>query len=174
VSRRRLGNGGLVITHEDISERERLYARIEAQNEQLDAALNNMVQGLAMFDADERVIIANRRFGEMYGMSPEEINPGTPLREIVARRIVLGLYQGHSVEDIMRVMRERLSRKTPSYLMSSLADGRSILVSIQPRAAGGWVTTHQDVTEKRRAEAQLEHLARHEFEFIVGSGARLN
>ena len=76
VTYRRTANGGLVITHEDITAREQLNAtaraaasllkaqeeRLKAQNVQLDAALNNMVQGLAMFDADMRIVIANDRY----------------------------------------------------------------------------------------------------------------
>ena len=69
-------------THEDITEREKLNARLEqqnkllkqqeeklrAQNVQLDAALNNMLQGLAMFDAEQRLVMCNKRYAEMYGL----------------------------------------------------------------------------------------------------------
>ena len=74
VARRIMADGGLVVTHEDITERERLNARLEEQHEllktqeeklrlqnlQLDAALNNMVQGLAMYDADQRLALATQ------------------------------------------------------------------------------------------------------------------
>ena len=53
----------------------------------LDAALNSMSQGLAMFDADERVVIANDRFAEMYGQTPEQVKPGTTLRQILDLRV---------------------------------------------------------------------------------------
>ena len=82
VARRRMADGGLVVTHEDITERERLNARLEEQHEllkaqeeklrsqnlQLDAALNNMVQGLAMYDADQRLVLYNKRYVEIYGI----------------------------------------------------------------------------------------------------------
>jgi PAS domain-containing protein len=77
-------NGGRIVTHEDITERQRLNARLQqqhqhlrqqeeklrAQNIQLDVALNNMSQGLCLFDADQRVVIANRRYADIYGISP--------------------------------------------------------------------------------------------------------
>jgi len=75
-------NGGRIVTHEDITERQRLNARLQqqhqhlrqqaeklrAQNIQLDVALNNMSQGLCLFDANQHVVIANRRYAEMYGI----------------------------------------------------------------------------------------------------------
>ena len=78
----RRADGGRVVTHEDITDRQRLSGQLAAQNErlreqeeklqinnlQLDAALNNMVQGLAMFDADQRIVVANDRYAEMYGL----------------------------------------------------------------------------------------------------------
>ena len=79
-----MANGGPLVTHEDITEREKLNAQLEqqhellkeqeeklqAQNLQLDAALNNMAQGLAMFDAEQRLVVCNGRYAEMYGLCP--------------------------------------------------------------------------------------------------------
>ena len=62
---------------------------LKAQNQLLDAALSNMVQGLAMFDAEQRVVVANERFAEMYGQRPEDVVPGTPLRKIIEHRIAI-------------------------------------------------------------------------------------
>ena len=103
-------DGGLLSTHEDISEREQLSSRITRQNElliereqelnvrneQLDAALNNMLQGLAMYDSQCRLVMCNRRYAEMYGLSPEQVKPGTPLRVIIEHRIARGEFRGKS------------------------------------------------------------------------------
>ena len=59
---------------------------------QLDAALNNMVQGLAMFDAEHRLVLANRRYAEMYGLTPEQVKPGTTLRQIIEHRVAKGYF----------------------------------------------------------------------------------
>ena len=74
---------------------------LKAQNAKLDAALSNMFQGLAMFDAEQRVVIANDRFAEMYGQSPEEVRPGTPLRKIIEQRIASGHYVGTTADEVL-------------------------------------------------------------------------
>ena len=170
-------DGGWVATHEDVTASRRIEAalaqsnrdleqrnkamhqqdeKLRAQNVKLDAALSNMFQGLAMFDADERVVIANDRFAEMYGLQPALVQPGTPLRDIVQHRIASGLYVGTTAEEVVQRMRERVARKKVSHMTATLGDGRTVAVSIQPRCDGGWVTTHQDITEHQKLHARLE------------------
>ena len=163
VRRRPIADGGLISTHEDITERESLNARLEEQHFKLDAALANMWQGLAMFGPDERIIIANDRFAEMYGQTLDQVKPGTPLRDIIAHRIASGLYRGTTVDEVVDRMRARVARMKESHMTSQMGDGRTITVSIQPRPDGGWVTTHQDISEreglKNRLDAALSHMA---------------
>ena len=83
VLRRPMPDGGLVSTHEDVTIRENLSDRLEQQNEQLDAALNNMSQGLAMFDKEQRLIVCNERYAKMYGLTAEQVKPGTTVRQIL-------------------------------------------------------------------------------------------
>ena len=104
---------------DDVTDQERLNARLEAQNalltqsqekltvqnEQLDAALANMVQGLAMFDADERLVLANDRYAELYGLRRAELKPGMTLRQIIELRIDRGLYPGTSADEVLTEMR---------------------------------------------------------------------
>ena len=176
VSRRRTANGGRVVTHEDITEREQLNARMEqqnvllkeheeklqTQNVVLDAALNNMVQGLAMFDAEERLVICNKRYAEMYGLTSEQAKPGTSLQSIIEYRIARGEFPGKTAEELMRSMRKRLGANKTADYVSKLGDGRHIAVAVQPMAAGGTVTTHYDITAQRRTEAKIEHMALHD------------
>ena len=96
VSIRPRPDGGWVTTHQDVTERENLNAelaqqnellrqredQLKAHNEQFDAALKNMSQGLCMFDAEQRVVIANARFAQMYGLKLEQVRPGTRARLI--------------------------------------------------------------------------------------------
>ena len=116
---------GIVYALDDLTEWEQLAARLEAQNEllkqreeslktqngQLDAALTNMLQGLAMFDAQERLVLANARYAELFGLTPAEATPGTTLREIIERRAAKGLYpdtdRGQSVGRIAAAHRAR-------------------------------------------------------------------
>ena len=176
VLRRRTANGGRVITHEDITERQRLQARLEQQNArlkeqeerltsqnlQLDAALNNMLQGLAMYDGDYRLVICNRRYAEMYGLSPEQVKPGTPLREIIEQRIAHGEFHDKNADDLVRERMERVAGQRTAQYINELSDGRHIAVSTQPMAGGGTVTTHHDITEQRRSEAKIAHMALHD------------
>ena len=176
VSRRRLARGGRVVTHEDITERQRLNARLEQQNAQLkeqeerlrhqnvqlDAALNNMVQGLAMYDSQQRLVICNKRYGEMYGLSPEQVKPGTTFREIVEHRVARGAFPGKSADQLLQERAERVSGNRVAQYVNELSDGRHIAVSTQPMPAGGTVTTHHDITEQRRSEAKIAHMALHD------------
>jgi diguanylate cyclase (GGDEF)-like protein len=169
-------SGGWVVTLHDVTDREKLNARLEEQNQllttheeklraqnlQLDAALNNMVQGLAMFDAEHRLVMANARYAEMYGLTPEELKPGTTLRRIIEHRIAKGCHPGKTADDMLRSMLGRAPGKTPAQYTSALHDGRYITVSVQPTADGGTVTTHHDITEQRRSEAKIAHMALHD------------
>ena len=126
VTRRSMANGGRLVTHEDITERQKLHARLEqqhklleaqeeklrSQNLQLDAALNNIVQGLAMFDAEQRLILCNRRYGEIYGLSAEQAKLGITLQEIIEHRLGNGLGSeksspGHRGRHIAQTRRRR-------------------------------------------------------------------
>jgi diguanylate cyclase (GGDEF)-like protein/PAS domain S-box-containing protein len=176
VSYRKTANGGHVFTHQDITERQRLNAQLEQQhlllkqqeeklrlkNVQLDAALNNMVQGLAMFDAELRVVIANNRYAEIYGLSAEQVAPGTTLRQILECRIANGCCPGKAADEMLDSMLGRTAGKTYSHYTTRLIDSRCIAVSLQKMADGGTVTTHQDITEQRRSEAKIVHMALHD------------
>jgi diguanylate cyclase (GGDEF)-like protein len=176
VLRRPIPGGGVVSTHEDVTEREKLNAELErqhllvkqqeerlrVQNLQLDAALNNMVQGLAMFDADLRVVLVNNRYAEIYGLRAEQSAPGTPLLEIYQSRIVSGTCCGKTAEQMLETMLARTSDRDDTEYISPLSDGRQIAVSVQRMANGGIVTTHQDITDQRRSEAKIVHMALHD------------
>ncbi len=137
-------------------------AQLQAQNLHLDAALNNMVQGLAMFDPGHRLVIANARYAEMYGLTPEEVAPGTTLKQILEHRMAKGYLAGSSSDEVLDSMLSRTHGKMAAQYTSSLHDGRYITVSVQPMADGGTVTTHQDITEQRRSEAKIAHMALHD------------
>ncbi len=169
VGYRRTANGGHVITHQDITERQKLNARLEQQEEklrlqnmQLDAALNNMVQGLVMFDAEQRVVLANHRFAEIYGLTADQVSPGTTMLEIYQSRIGSGTCCGKTAEQMLNTMLARTSGQDDTQYISPLTDGRHIAVSTQRMADGGMVTTHQDITDQRRSEAKIVHMALHD------------
>jgi diguanylate cyclase (GGDEF)-like protein/PAS domain S-box-containing protein len=134
---------------------------LQAQNLRFDAALNNMSQALLMFDSSARLVISNNRYQDMYGLSAEIVKPGCLLRELLLHRRDNDTFADDLdsyIENLMAVIAEG---KTYSQLVE-LPDGRTISVLNHPMAGGGWVATHEDITERRRAEKQIAHMARHD------------
>ena len=127
---------------------------LRAQNEKFDAALDNMLQGLAMFDTEQQLIVCNRRYAEMYGLTPEQVKPGTTVRQIFEYRLANGFYHVKDTESFVgswtRGFGEVSSR------IQELADGRIINVSRHQMANGGRLVTHEDVTERQKLHAQLK------------------
>jgi PAS domain-containing protein len=127
--------------------------KLRAQNIQLDVALNNMSQGLCLFDANQHVVIANRRYAEMYGISPDLLQEGTSLQQILEARARVGLYDNDAArrwaQDGLRDAHKEAADIVP------LSDGRFVCVVRRQVAGGGLVSTHEDVTERERLREQL-------------------
>ncbi len=152
-----MAGGGWVATHEDISEQVFAKRVIEKQKLQLDAALENMSQGLCMFDASQRLIVCNKRYAELYGLNDEQIEPGTSLRAILEHRIV----RGSAPEDHESYLKDRLNEVSinqPYQIVNRLRDGRYVSVVHRPMPGGGWVATHEDVTEANAREESFRLL----------------
>ena len=136
-------------------------AELRAQNLRFDAALSHMSQALLMFDSSGRLVICNQRYIEMYRLSPEEVMPGRTIRELLELRTKSGTFSGDFDQYMRRLQRTIAQGKRRSFF-SELPDGRTIAISIQPIADGGLVATHEDITERRLAEQQIAHMARHD------------
>ena len=154
--------GGWVGTHEDVTERQKLAVMVATQNVQLDTALNNMVQGLAMFDAAYKLVLCNQRYREIYGFTPAQAKPGASLQELIELRMRDGLQSDRTAADIVDLMLRHRDDAQLKQFHNDLSDGRCIAVTVQPMPNGGTVTTHQDITEQRRSEAKIAHMARHD------------
>ncbi len=134
---------------------------LQAQNMRIDAALSNMSQGLAMYDADGRLVICNQRFIAMYRYNAADIQPGLPLLDLIRLRVANGTFTGNA-EHYVRDLRARLAAGQANTQFVELDDGRTISIVRQPMPGGGWVATHEDVTERRQAEMRIAHMARHD------------
>jgi diguanylate cyclase (GGDEF)-like protein len=134
----------------------------ELDRERLDAAISNMPIGLSMYDTKRRLIICNARYAEMYQLPPELTRPGTPLERILDERVRTGIFVGTSSNQFIENTMALTERAEPALQLAELRDGRSVSIRYQPMHGGGWVSTHEDVTERRRAEARIHHLARHD------------
>jgi diguanylate cyclase (GGDEF)-like protein len=135
--------------------------KLEQANVRVDAALNNMSQGLCMFDKDERIVVCYERYLRLYGLSPDVVKSGCTLRELLEHRKGVGNFFG-SPEQYIIDLRARLAQEKNAYFTTHLRDGRVIAVHSQPVAGGGWLATHDDITERQRSEAQIAHMARHD------------
>ena len=134
---------------------ERKSAELRTQNLRFDAALQNMSQGLSMFDRDGRLIVCNDRYAQVYGL-PAALKPGTTLKQILEHRVASGTYEGPTPEGyVAKRLAVALQRK-PIDTIGELNNGRIIAVSHRPIADGSWVATHEDITSRRRSEKELE------------------
>jgi diguanylate cyclase (GGDEF)-like protein len=139
----------------------RSEAEINVQYERMNIAVNNMPQGLCMFDAEQNLIISNQRYADIYGINPSECQPGTPLRAILERRAAATTNPVGS-EIYVRELLAAVRVDKAWYRTNELADGRVIAVSHLPMPNGGSLATHEDITERRKAEARIEHLAHYD------------
>jgi diguanylate cyclase (GGDEF)-like protein/PAS domain S-box-containing protein len=131
-------------------------AQLQARNLQFDAALNNMTQGLTMFDTAGRLVVCNARYLQMYGLSPDIIKLGCTVRDLVHQRIAAGTFFSVDPEKYIADLTAAMTKKNPISTTMDLTDGRVITVISQPIAeGGGWLVTHEDITEQRRAEQEL-------------------
>jgi diguanylate cyclase (GGDEF)-like protein/PAS domain S-box-containing protein len=135
-------------------------AEIARQAERLQTALANMSQGLCMFDRDQRIVVANQRYAEMYGLKPDQLKPGTTLREVLEARIANGVYGPIEAKQFIEAGVASFHDEVREIL--HLSDGRFVSVLRLPMADGGLISTHEDITERQKAEARITHLAHHD------------
>lgn len=128
---------------------------ISVQNLRFESALNNMTQGLSFFDGQERLIVCNKRYLEMYGLDPRRVQPGISLSEIIDMRYESGACPKISRQEYLAWRRQVGAADRPSETVHELKDGRVYAVHYQPMAHGAWVATTDDITERQRLSDQL-------------------
>jgi diguanylate cyclase (GGDEF)-like protein len=133
--------------------------RLRLEKQRLDTAVNNMTQGLLLFDSSRRLVVCNHRYIEMYGLSAEVVRPGCTFREVIAHRKATGSFVDDVDAYCARILRDIGLRQA---MTITIPDGRSIQIVNEPLADGGWVATHEDITERTRAEQRITHLAHYD------------
>ena len=129
-----------------------LFARrLERMTEHMRTAMDSMTQGLSMFDAAERLVVCNAQYYKMYELTPDDVKPGSTLSEVLAKRAAKGTFSldPHRYREDFLIA-YRAGRTTVTEIKS--AGGRLYLITNHPIRGGGWVTTHEDITERREAE----------------------
>src|SRR5205807_6127753 len=123
--------------------------------DRFDTALNNMTQGLCFFDGEQRLIVCNRRYFDMYGLARDCVKPGMSLRDIVTLRFEAGSFPAMTTEEYL-VWRDRLAVSNEAHdSVVELANGRVFRICHRPMPDGGWVATHEDITTQYQAERAL-------------------
>jgi methyl-accepting chemotaxis protein len=127
---------------------------------QLTTALDNMSQGLCMFDAAQRLVLCNESYLRMYDLSPEVVKPGCTLRQLLQYRIKRGAFTADPERYIAQLM-ATLAQGKPTHQVVETGD-RAVAMVNTPMADGGWVVTHEDVTAQHKAEKQRASMSEQE------------
>lgn len=140
---------------------------LREQNERFSAAVENMSHGLCMFDADERMIICNRHYLDIFCLDPAIVRPGIRFFDILQHSVDTGV-ASHSAGELYAIRKPYIDGARPSTYEEKLSDGRIIDISHRPLAQGGWVSIYEDITEQRRAELELKEQHRR-FDAALGN-----
>jgi diguanylate cyclase (GGDEF)-like protein/PAS domain S-box-containing protein len=182
VTNTAISGGGWVAIHEDITERvgdeEALFnqaAELARTNLRFNTALSTMKQGLSVFDERKRLVVWNKRFAELYDVPEKFLKVGTAYEDIMADRFARGILKVDvAPEQVEAKIAEFASMARDAHRIDELADGRFVLLTRQPMPGGGWLSIMEDITERRRAEAEIVHLARHDALTGLPNRARFN
>ena len=132
---------------------------LQTQYRRLDVAVSNMKQALLLFDKSERLVVCNKRYAEMFGLSPDVVKQGCKFRDLIQHRKDTGSYVG-DVEVYCNFVRQSLTSAQRMENTIETPDGRWMQIINQPLPEGGWVATIEDVTEQRLSEQRTEYLAK--------------
>lgn len=142
----------------ELQERE---SELRAQNVRFQAAIDNMSQGLLLLDGEGLVLVCNERYRALYRLGPDDVRPGIPLAEILSNRLRLGTFIGDPEKHAATLIAEFASGHVSSRTLD-IGDGRTIAISNRIMPGAGWVSTHEDITERQRSEKQIAHMAHHD------------
>ncbi len=129
--------------------------RLESEKHRLDTALNNMTQGLVLYDASARIVICNQRYLDMYRLSTDVAKPGCHFYDLIRHRQETGSFDGDVDAFCSNIMRNLAQGKITHTIMET-GDGRCALVVNKPLAQGGWVATIEDITERQNLERERD------------------
>jgi methyl-accepting chemotaxis protein len=136
-------------------------SRLSWQKQRLATALDNMSQGLCLYDSAERLRLCNKRYIEMYGFSRDVVKPGCTLRDVLEYRVALGTLVGDAESYRANLVASIRAGKSTNNVLNS-GNGRIISVINRPTGDGGWVGTHEDITERQQIQKEREEMAARE------------
>src|SRR5580698_1485729 len=134
--------------------------RLALEKLRLDTAVSHMSQGLTLFDRSERLVIRNQRYLEIYGLPAEAVKPGCSLREVMAVRMQAGSRQNEDLDEVCSRIRDSVA--VGRVVVTRAPNGRSVQITHRRVEGGGWVTTHEDITDRKQSEDRIAYLAHYD------------
>lgn len=162
VSRSPTQEGGVILVYSDITGLKQQKAELHATNLRLDAALTHMSQGLCLYDGEGRLQVVNRRFCEIFDISPELVRPGMTFEDVLRLSVAARNHGSHTVADLLAESDDILARRKGGNYLQQLSDGRVVSIAHRSTSDGGWLISCEDVTEQQRAQSQIAFMARHD------------
>jgi diguanylate cyclase (GGDEF)-like protein len=162
VSRSMTQERGVIVVFSDITALKKQEEQLHETNRRLDAALENMSQGLCLYDKEARLQVVNRRFCEIFNIPAGSVYAGMSFESVLMLSVMAGNHAGQNVADLLAERQRFLSREKIETYYQQLGDGRVICVRHRPASDGGWLTTCEDVTEQHLAESKITFMARHD------------
>jgi diguanylate cyclase (GGDEF)-like protein len=144
---------GLLLRRDRLTNR-----RLAAERRQLSIAVNNIPQGLVLYDGSARIIICNQPYLDMFGLSPDVAKPGCTMQRLIAHRKETGSFDG-DVDEFCNAIVQTVSLGKATRQLTEAPGGRAIEIINRPLKGGGWVATIEDITERTRADEKIAHLA---------------
>jgi diguanylate cyclase (GGDEF)-like protein len=135
---------------------------LNTQNARFDAALNNMSHALCMIDVEQRLIVCNARFNEMFGLLPTQTQPGALVQDIFDAVAASGRYGRAMLSRISSRQLAQAGARASCNFVEQDNIGTALAIAQEPLAEGGWVSTFEDITERRRTEQRINHMAHHD------------
>jgi diguanylate cyclase (GGDEF)-like protein len=135
--------------------------RLAAERRHLGIAVNNIPQGLVLYDASARIIICNQRYIEMFGLSPEVVKQGCTMQRLISHRKETGSFDG-DVDEFCDAIIRNVSLGKGTRQLTEAPGGRAIEIVNQPLKGGGWVATIEDITQRTRADEKIAHMAHYD------------
>jgi len=162
VGRSATHEGGVIVVCSDISALKEQKIKLHETNLRLDDALENMVQGLCLYDSEDRLQVVNRRFREIFGIPHEKIQPGMGFSDVLALSVAVGNHGSQTVTDLLAEQKAISADATAGGYFQTLSNGQIVSIAHRATSNGGWLATYEDVTEQHRAAAKIAFMARHD------------
>ncbi|CAO4174853.1 putative bifunctional diguanylate cyclase/phosphodiesterase [Methylorubrum populi] len=162
VNRQELSDGATLTLLTDITALKRRERGLDKRISRLNAALDTLSLGFLLYDAEDRLLVVNRRYHEIYRLPAGTVRPGLSTRDVLRINILAGHHPDFSEAELLAGIKEMKAADAAPSQIQHLADGRIVAVEMQPIAGGGFVALYEDVTERWNAETRIAYMARHD------------